>query len=99
MKIRTSDLRVELKKATSMRIIVMLVKGAQVAFDHLDKKNWPKDFFHLLAKQDGRKWVEAIKKEVDGRHDSNAILVVNTEAVPNDAKVAPLGDSIKRDGR
>ena len=99
--IKQSDLSVEMKKATSMRIIVMLVEGSQVAFDHLDKNNWPKDFFHLLVKQDWRKWVEAIKKEVDGWHDNNAISVVNIEDVPHDAKVVPLGElySIKRDGR
>lgn len=99
--VMASDLTVELDKTASMRIIVMLVEGEAIAFDHLDKHKWPKDFFHLLVKSDWRKWVEAVKKEIDGWDDNDTISIINIEDVPHNAKVVPLGElySIKRDGR
>ena len=98
---RVKDLTLEIRKATASNIIVLLVEGEQVAFEHADKNNFPKNFFELLVKHDWRKWVESVKKELEGWDANNAVTVVDIKDVPKNAKVVPLGElySIKRDGR
>ena len=95
------DLTLEILKATASNIIVLLVEGEQVAFEHADKNNFPKNFFELLVKHDWRKWVASVKKELEGWDANNAVTVVDIKDVPKNAKVVPLGElySIKRDGR
>ena len=99
--VRLRDLSLEVRRRTISNIIVFLVEGEQVAFEHLDKNNWPKNFFELLVKQDWRKWVASVKKELEGWDENNAVTVVNITDVPRNAKVVPLGElySRKRDGR
>ncbi len=60
----------------------------------------PKDFFEVLVRADWRKWVEAVKKEIAGWDDNNAVEFVNIEDVPANAKIIPLGElyTIKRNG-
>ena len=98
---RVKDLTLEVRRTTVSKIIVLLVEGEQVAFEHQDKNNFPKNFFELLVKHDWRKWVASVKKELEGWDANNAVTVVNIEDVPKNAKVVPLGElySIKRDGR
>ena len=98
---RVKDLTLEIRKSAVSNIIVLLVEGEQVAFEHQDKNNFPKNFFELLVKHDWRKWVASVKEELEGWDANNAVTVVNIEDVPKNAKVVPLGElySIKRDGR
>ena len=66
-KVRTNKLKLEVRKPTIARIIVLSVEGAQVALESSDKGAWPKDFFEHMVKKDWGKWAEAIKKELEGR--------------------------------
>jgi hypothetical protein len=54
---RVKDLTLEVRRTTVSKIIALLVEGEQVAFEHQDKNNFPKNFFELLVKHDWRKWV------------------------------------------
>ncbi len=78
----------------------MLIEGNKVAFATKDVNDWPKDFFEVLVRADWRKWVEAVKKEIAGWDDNNAVELVNIEDVPANAKIIPLGElyTIKRNG-
>ena len=80
---------------------MLLVEGSTIAYESADKSKMPKDFFDVLVKKDWRKWTEAVKKELQGWIDNEAVKVVPIEEVPANAKVVPLGElySIKRDGR
>ena len=100
MAVKMRDLKREVAKATDSRIVVFLIEGSTIAYESQDKSKWPKDFFQLLIKKDWRKWVEAVKKELTGWEDNNAVQVVDISEVPSTAKVVPLGElySIKRDG-
>ncbi len=94
------DLTVEKRKFTSTSIVAMLMEGNKVAFAPKDVNDWPNDFFEVLVRADWRKWVEAVKKEIAGRDDNNAVELVNIEDVPVTAKIIPLGElyTIKRKG-
>ena len=94
------DLTVEKRKFTSTSIVAMLIEGNKVAFAPKDVNDWPKDFFEVLVRADWRKWVEAVKKEIAGWDDNNAVELVNIEDVPASAKIIPLGElyTIKRNG-
>jgi len=98
---RLKDLTLEVRKQSVANIIVMLVEGEQVAFKAKDKGVFPKNFFELLVKSDWRKWVEAVKKELEGWDNNNAVTVTDIADVPKNAKVVPLVElySVKRDGR
>lgn len=100
MDVKMLDLKREVAKATDARIVVFLIEGSTIAYEAQGKSNWPKDFFQLLIKKDWRKWVEAVKKELSGWEDNQAVQVVDIQDVPRTAKVVPLGElySIKRDG-
>ncbi len=78
----------------------MLIEGNKVAFAPKDIHDWPKDFFEVLVRSDWRKWVEAVKKEIEGWDDNRAVELVNIEDVPATAKIIPLGElyTIKRNG-
>ena len=78
---RVKDLTLEVRRTTVSKIIVLLVEGEQVAFEHQDKNNFPKNFFELLVKHDWRKWVASVKKELEGWDANNAVTVVNIEDV------------------
>ena len=97
---RVKDLRLEVKKATAARVIVLLVEGEQVAYANADEKELPKNFFEALVKTNWRRWVEAVKKELTRWDANNAVSVVDIKDVPKNAKVVPLGElyTIKRDG-
>jgi hypothetical protein len=91
--------RFEKRKFTSTSIVAMLIEGNKVAFAPKDVNDWPKDFFEVLVRADWRKWVEAVKKEIAGWDDNNAVALV-IEDVPATAKIIPLGElyTIKRNG-
>ena len=51
-KVRTSKLKLKVRKLTTVSTIVLLVEGEQVEFESSDKKTWPKDFYELMVKKD-----------------------------------------------
>jgi hypothetical protein len=72
------DLTVEKKKFTSASVVAMLAPK--------DINDLPKDFFEVLVRSDWRKWVEAVKKEIEGWEDNRAVELVNIEDVPASAR-------------
>ena len=102
--VRVSDLKLEARKASILRIIVMLAEGSQLNVDErtasIGKESWPKDFFEVLIRSDWRAWVEAVKKELTGWDTNKAVTVVEMSDLPPNAKIVPLGElyTIKRDG-
>ena len=99
--VKLKDLKKEKHKLTVASILVFLVEGEQVAFKSKDEDTNPKNFFELLVKSNWRKWVEAVKKELEGWDVNNTVTVVSINDVPRNAKVVPLGElyTKKRDGR
>ena len=97
------DLTVERMKFTSddavAAIVALLIEGDTVHFAPIDEKEWPKTFFEALVRSDWRRWVEAVKKEIEAWNDNNAVTCVSITEVPHTAKIIPLGElySIKRD--
>ncbi len=98
------DLTVEKAKFTTARavaaIVALLVEGDKVSMSRVDEENLPKNFFEALVRSDWRRWVEAVKKEIDNWDDNNAVTIVSIKDVPHTAKIIPLlGElySIKRD--
>jgi hypothetical protein len=53
-----------------------------------------------LVREDWRKWVEAVKRELEAWDDNNAVEEVDILSVPVTAKIVPLGElyTMKRDG-
>ena len=102
---RLRDLTVERRKAKARNlvnhIVAYLIEGTTMAFQPKNDKDWPKNFFEALVRADWRKWVEAVKKEVDGWNDMDAVEIVAFADVPANARILPLGElySIKRDGK
>jgi hypothetical protein len=74
-------------KSVLAGIIALLVKGKPIK----KKKNddFPKDFFEVLVREDWRKWVEAVKKELEAWDDNNAVEEVDITSVPVTAKIVP----------
>ncbi len=77
----------EKRKITSASVVAMLIEGDKVAFAPKDINDWPKDFFEVLVRSNWRKWVEAVKKEIEGWDDNRAVELVNIEDVPASAKI------------
>ena len=89
-------------KQTTTSVMAMLEVGAELKHSNDDLKSaWPKNFVEAIARSDWRKWVAAVKKEVDGWRDCNTSEEVKVEDMARGAKVIPLGElyTIKRDGR
>ena len=51
----------------------------------------PRYFFECMVRDDWREWVTAVKRELQGWIDNNAVTVVNIKDVPRDAKIIPPG--------
>ena len=93
----TSDVRVERRKLSSANILtVMILEGKKAAFESEDKSNWPPDFFHALVKTHWRKWMEAVKKEIDSWHNFNAYTEIPIEEKTPGASIVPLGEFYTR---
>jgi hypothetical protein len=75
-------------------IIALLIQGKPIS----RKKNsdFPKDFFEVLVREDWRKWVEAVKKELEAWDDNNAVETVDISTVPATARIVPLGELYTR---
>jgi predicted alpha/beta hydrolase len=76
-------------KSVLTAIIALLVKGKPIK----KKKDsgFPKDFFEVLVREDWRKWVEAVKRELEAWNDNNAVEEVDIMSVPVTAKLYRLG--------
>jgi hypothetical protein len=102
---RLRDLTVERRKSKARdlvnHIVAYLVEGEAVSFKPKNENDWPKDFFEALVRSDWRKWVEAVKKEVDGWNDMDAVEIVPYADIPANARILPLGElyTVKRDGK
>ena len=85
-------------KSVVAGIIALLIKGKSLK--RKEDNGFPKDFFEVLVRDDWRKWVEAIKKELEAWDDNNAVEEVDIQLVPVTAKIVPLGElyTMKRDG-
>ena len=93
---KNSDLRLERSKPDIETILVFLVEGKQVAFEHLDRKEWPDDFLSALIKSDWRDWVQSVKKEVGEWLGLDVYELVDISSVPPEAKIVPLGELYTR---
>ena len=92
-----ADVRVEKKKLTCSAILsVLITEGKVVAYESADKSNWPTDFFHALVQSDWRKWVEAVKKEIDSWLDFNTYTTIPIEQKKPGASIVPLGELYTR---
>jgi hypothetical protein len=85
-------------KSVLAGIIALFVKGKPIK--KKKDSDFPKDFFEVLVREDWRKWVEAVKKELEAWDDNNAVEEVDILSVPITAKIVPLGElyTMKRDG-
>jgi hypothetical protein len=50
----------------------------------------------VVVREDWRKWVEAVKKELEAWDDNNAVETVDISTVPATAKIVPLGELCTR---
>ncbi len=98
---KVRDLTVEKRKINVNEVVLMLVEGNKLMFVPKHEEAWPKDFFEVLVRSDWRKWIEAVKAEIQGWLDNNAVEIVMFKDVPTSVKVIPLGElyTIKRYGR
>ena len=97
----TGELKLEKAKLTEANILAVLIaEGREPQHDSQDKSDWPKDFFHALVKDDWRKWVAAVKKEIGSWVDFNAYTTIPIEEKTAGASIVPLGElyTRKRDG-
>jgi hypothetical protein len=99
--VTSAQIKLEVRKWDDASVLVHLMEGERITFDANAKEAWPKNFFGALVRSDWRKWVEAIKKELAGWDENNAVTLVDIADVPHTAKIVPLGElyTIKRCGR
>jgi hypothetical protein len=87
------QLRLEKPKADVAFIITcIMVEALRVGENPMDKKFWPKDFFHALVRPDWRKWVRVVKKEISSWLDFNAYSVINFQDRTPGSSIVPLGE-------
>ena len=95
--ILSSEVKVEKKKVKTPAILaVMLVEGESARVKAADKGEWPRDFFEALVKVDWRKWVEAVKKEIDSWLDFDAYTEICISEKTPGASIVPLGELYTR---
>jgi hypothetical protein len=88
------DLTVEKCKMDVNEIILMLVEDNKLMFVPKHKVAGPKDLFVVLVRFEWRKMIEAVKAEIQGWLDSDAVEIVMFKDVPASAKVIPLENYI-----
>jgi hypothetical protein len=90
-------LRLEKPKANVAYIITcIMVEALRVGENPMDKKFWPKDFFHALVRPDWREWVCAVKKEISSWLDFNAYSVIKFQDRTPGSSIVPLGELYTR---
>jgi hypothetical protein len=99
--VTSAQIKLEARKWDDASVLVCLMEGEKIAFDVNAKEAWPNNFFDALARSDWREWVEAMKKELAGWDENNAVTLVDISEVPHAAKIVPLGElyTIKRCGK
>ena len=91
------ECRVEKKKLTTeVTLPCMLIEGTEARHEAQDKALWPKNFFEALCKSDWRKWIEAMKKELDSWHANDAYKVISINKKTPGASIVPLGELYTR---
>jgi hypothetical protein len=90
-------LRLEKPKANVAFIVTcIMVEALRVGENPMDKKFWPKDFFHALVRPDWREWVCAVKKEISSWLDFNAYSVIRFADRTPGSSIVPLGELYTR---
>jgi hypothetical protein len=84
-----------------MEIVLVLVEDNKLMFVPKHEEAWLNEFFKVLVRFDWRKWIEAVKAEIQGWLDNDAVEIVRFKDGPASPKVIPLGElyTIKHDGR
>jgi hypothetical protein len=77
-------------------ITCIMVEALKVGENPLDKKFWPKDFFHALVRPDWREWVCAVKKEISSWLDFSAYSVIKFQDRTPGSSIVPLGELYTR---
>jgi hypothetical protein len=91
------DLRMEKPKTTAAMILAAMFVGSfNKAEDHMNKANWPKDFYHALVHPEWRHWVAAVKKEIDSWLAFNAYTEIPFSQKTAGASIVPLGELFTR---
>jgi hypothetical protein len=60
----------------------MLVGGNKLMFVPKHEEAWPKDFLEVLVRSDLRKWIEAVKAEIQSWSDNDAVEIGMFKDVP-----------------
>ena len=86
------------KRKTSADVIMAICMqvGDVAMFEAADKSSWPKDFFSALVKSDWRRWVEAVKKEIDAWDANDTYEMILASDMTPGASVVPLGELYTR---
>lgn len=84
------------KKNVAFIITCIMVEALKVGENPLDKKYWPKDFFHALVRPDWREWVCAVKKEISSWLDFDAYSVIQFKDRKAGSSIVPLGELYTR---
>ena len=80
------------QERTSVFTILASVIQESAAVEYVRAKEegrMPRYFFECMVRDDWREWVTAVKRELQGWIDNNAVTVVNIKDVPRDAKIIP----------
>ena len=89
--------KLEKPKANIALIITcIMVEALKIDENPLDKKFWPKDFFHALVRPDWREWVCAVKKEISSWLDFSAYSVIRFQDRTPGSSIVPLGELYTR---
>lgn len=75
-----------------MEIVLVLVEDNKLMFVPKQEEAWLKEFFKVLIRFDWRKWIEAVKAEIQGWLDNDAVEIVRFKDEPASPKVIPLGE-------
>jgi hypothetical protein len=91
------QLRIEKPKNNVAFVITcVMVAALKVGENPMDKKFWPKDFFHALVRPDWREWVCAVKKEISSWLDFDAYKVIDFKDRKPGSSIVPLGELYTR---
>ena len=84
------------KRNVAFIITCIMVEALKLGENPLDKKFWPKDFFHALVRPDWREWVCAVKKEISSWLDFDAYSVIAFKDRKAGSSIVPLGELYTR---
>jgi hypothetical protein len=81
-------------------ILPIMEVGSSISSDNMGG-TWPKDFYEALIRPDWRRWVEAVKDEIESWTIFEACEEISYHGIQQGASVIPLGElfTIKRNGK